>query len=126
MDEELLKNKGLSPSRIEKACIEGFGLRIGERASLVKSESEKAYGLLMFMSHEDLTTLYSEQSVADYVPESITVTASDNNEILASTYNLPADKLKGRNKEYASSLAILAKNVGLPPEYVKEIESWAY
>ena len=125
MDEELLKSKGLSPSGVEIAFAEGFGLRIGERASLVKSDSERAYGLVMVVSHEELKALYSEKSVADYVPENLTVTTSNNKNILASTYILPVEKLTGQNREYACSLAILAKNVGLPSEYIEEIEKWA-
>ena len=125
MDEALLKSKGFNPSCVEIACIEGFGLRIGERASLVKSESERAYGLVMSMSHEDLKALYSDESVSDYVPENLTVTTSNKKTILVSTYNLPVEKLTGQNREYACSLAILAKNVGLPSEYIEEIERWA-
>jgi hypothetical protein len=33
MDEALLKSKGFNPTCFEIACLEGFGLRIGERAS---------------------------------------------------------------------------------------------
>ena len=124
MDEVLLKSKGFNPSYFEIACIEGFGLRIGERASLVESKGERAYGLIMFMSHEELKALYGEESVSDYVPEILTVTTSNNQNIVATTYNLPVEKLTGQNREYACSLATLAKNVGLPPEYIEEIEKW--
>ena len=125
MDEGLLKRKGFNPSGVEIACIEGFGLRIGERASLVESKGERAYGLIMFMSHEELEALYGEESVSDYEPENLTVTTSNNKNIVATTYILPVEKLTGQNREYACSLATLAKNVGLPPEYIEEIEKWA-
>jgi hypothetical protein len=58
------------------------------------------------------------------VPENLTVTASSNKNMLATTYNLPVEKLTGQNRNYACSLAIVAKNVGLPIEYIKEIEKW--
>jgi len=124
MDENLLKTKGLDPSGIEKAWIEGFGLRIGERASLVKSKTERAYGLIMLMSHKELKELYSEKSVSDYVPENVTATTSNNKELIATTYNLPAEKLAGQNVQYAASLAKLVKNLGFPSEYIEEIEKW--
>lgn len=125
MDQELLERKGLSPSNVEIAVVEGYGLRIGERASLVKSKHERAYGLVMFLSHEELKALYSEHSVSDYVAENMTVTASHSKNILASAYILPVEKLSGQNREYAGALAVLAKNVGLPSEYIEEIENWA-
>ena len=124
MDEGLLKGKGLSPSGVEIAFAEGFGLRVGERASLVESEGERAYGLIMFLSREELKALYGEKSVSDYQPEKLTVTTSNNKNIVATTYNLPVEKLTGQNREYARSLTALAKNVGLPPEYIEEIEKW--
>ncbi len=124
MDEALLRSKGFNPSCIETGVVEGFGLRIGERATLVESEGERAYGVIMFMSHKELEALYSEESVSDYVPENLTVTTSNNKKIIAITYNLPLEKLTGQNREYACSLAKLAKNVGLPSEYIKEIEKW--
>jgi hypothetical protein len=37
MDEELLHGKGLEPEGGEIAVIEGFALRIGQRAALVQS-----------------------------------------------------------------------------------------
>jgi hypothetical protein len=57
MDEALLKRLGFKPSCLEIACVEGLGLRIGERASLVKSNGERAYGLIMLMSLEALKAL---------------------------------------------------------------------
>jgi hypothetical protein len=37
MDEELLRGKGLEPEGGEIAAIDGFALRIGQRAALVQS-----------------------------------------------------------------------------------------
>jgi hypothetical protein len=34
MDEELLRAKGVQPANPRQACVRGFALRIGERATL--------------------------------------------------------------------------------------------
>ena len=47
MDGDVLKDKGLNPHNIKRACLTGFGLRIGERATLEQSEEECSYGTLM-------------------------------------------------------------------------------
>lgn len=69
MDISLLQEKGLAPSEPVMAYVDGFGLRIGERATLVKEENERVYGLIVTLSSKDLVSLYGESSVADYVPE---------------------------------------------------------
>ena len=122
MDSELLKEKGFNPSNPVLAYVEGYGIRIGERASLVESENERAYGIIMSLDSDELEALYGEESVLDYVPEILTATISSNEEVEVTTYNLPPEKLKGKNKDYAKSLAILAKKIGFSSEYIEEIE----
>ena len=48
MDEELLPGKGLEPEGGEIAAIDGFALRIGQRAALVPTPGAKVYGLVFF------------------------------------------------------------------------------
>ena len=125
MDKSLLKSKGLNPTNPRVSRLDGYGLRIGERASLLQSEAERVYGIIMSLSNEELNVLYSEKSVSDYVPELVTVTTENKEQIDVTAYNLPAELVSGRNKEYADSLAILAERIGLPSEYVDEIKRQA-
>ena len=124
MDESLLKEKGFHPSRPVLAYVNDFGLRIGERATLIKSEGERAYGSIMSLNEAELETLYGETSVADYVPEKLVAISTNSDSINVLVYNLPMKKLKGRNIEYARSLVNVAKKVGLPSDYIIGIEQW--
>jgi len=124
MDETLLREKGVNPLKPILAFVENFGLRIGERATIVKSDGERAYGLIMSLSEQDLNILYGDKSVADYIPENIIAINSSNESINVISYNLPLEKLSGQNKQYAESLTIVAKKVGLPTKYVNEIQRW--
>lgn len=122
MDEALLRKKGVNPLKPMLAFVENFGLRIGERATLVKADGERAYGLIMSLSEQDLNILYGDKSVADYVPENIIAISSSNEPINVICYNLPLEKLSGQNRQYAESLIIVAKKVGLPTKYVNTIK----
>lgn len=51
MDESLLKTKGIEPVEVSAGLVEGYGLRIGERATLVSCPDNRAYGVVM-----DITT----------------------------------------------------------------------
>lgn len=125
MDRSLLASKGISPSSARVGHVAGYGLRIGTRATLVPDESQRAYGILMTLRAEDVRALYSEESVADYVPESVSVVLSDGAIETALCYNLPGSKLRGTNSQYANSLLTLAGKLGLPNDYLEQIRNQA-
>ncbi len=118
MDESLLASMGISPSRAAVGYVDGYGLRIGRRATLVPDETSRAYGVLMNIRTEQVRALYSEKSVADYVSESVSVVLPDGTHESAVCYNLPEGKLEGTNSRYASSLLMLAGKLGLPSQYL--------
>lgn len=124
MDEDLLKAKGLNPAASKIAHVAGYALRIGERATLIQSNQEQAYGTVITLSEEELAILYGDESVKDYFPEEVTVTDTNGTTLVAVSYVLPIEKLSGQNREYAKSLATIARKIGLPEEYVTQIESW--
>lgn len=125
MDTDLLIRKGLRPEAAEPAKLAGHGLRIGDRATLEKSAHERVYGVVIQLRDKDLELLYSEKSVADYIPEVVVANGFAGTEIPAICYRLPMHLLSGKNLAYAASLAIVARKIGLPGEYVKEILYWA-
>jgi hypothetical protein len=125
MDQALLASKGVRPSESTIGYVDGFVLRIGERASLVPAANSRAYGVLMRIASEDVTALYSEPSVADYVAETVVVTLPKNGQVAAVCYNLPAAKLSGTNPEYASALLALATKLQLPDSYLRHIRDAA-
>jgi len=124
MDADLLKEKGLHPSATKMALVAGYGLRIGERATLIPSHREQAYGAVIQLSEAELGILYGDTSVEDYFPEEVTVTDNNGTRLAAVSYILPLEKLTGQNSGYAKSLAVIARKTGLPEEYVAEIETW--
>jgi hypothetical protein len=121
MDEALLASKGVRPSKATVGYVNGYGLRIGRRATLVPDDGNRAFGVLMTLRADDLGALYSADSVADYVAESVSVVLPDGTLESAVCYNLPECKLEGANPEYANALLLLAGNLGLPDGYLQQI-----
>ena len=121
MDEDLLAKKGISPSKAEVGFVDGFALRIGERATLIRSADSRSYGVMMNISSDQANELYAEGSVADYVPESVAIELLNGSKVEASCYNLPVDKVSGTNKVYAQALLEVANRLGLPESYLVEI-----
>ena len=124
MDDDVLKDKGLNPQNLKRAYLTGFGLRIGERATLERSEEERSYGTLIQLESDELEKLYGSDGVSDYVPQTVLVTEMNGVTIKAVSYILPAENISGRNSEYAITLAGIAKKLDLPEGYIKEIEAW--
>jgi hypothetical protein len=121
MDESLLVSKGIHPTDSIIGYVDGYGLRIGERATLLAEPNSRAYGLLMKITSGDAAALYSEQSVADYVAEPVVVTLPGAIQAPAVCYNLPAAKLVGANSGYAAALLALATRLGFPDSYLRQI-----
>ncbi len=122
MDEDILLKNGINPSIPQKGYLNNYALKIGNRASLIPCKDEKAYGILMDVNDEKISKLYAEESVADYVPETVKVITESNEEVTATCYNLPLELLTGTNESYAKSLYELAKQKGFPKDYLAKIK----
>lgn len=123
MDESLLASKGVRPTESTIGYVDGYGLHIGKRATLLPDKNSRAYGMLMKITSQEAAALYSEQSVADYVAEPVVVKLPGEFQVSAVCYNLPAAKLAGTNPEYAAALLTLATELGLPDSYLKHIRN---
>ncbi len=121
MDVAILRSKGVEPSDIRRASVDGYTLDIAERASLSRQKNSGVYGVVMTLAQSDLKTLCSEKSLADYRPETVTAELEDGSSLRALCYNLPQVPAGKPNPEYVEKLRQLAKQLQLPSEYVDRI-----
>jgi hypothetical protein len=126
MDRSLLTDKGLDPEMIGPAVLPDYRIHIGERATLLRSASSRAYGIVMELADQEARTLYSEPSVREYIPERVQVELLDTGEAVeAYCYNLPRElALAGANREYAIELSKLAEALQFDSAYVEEIAAF--
>jgi Gamma-glutamyl cyclotransferase, AIG2-like len=123
MDEDLLQSKGVKPTRLRPGAVSGFRLGIGNRATLVPSQSDRVFGLLASVSHADLERLYSEPGLLAYRPEGVLVDLPNGEVLAALCFNLPEPPSDDeRNSDYASKLRSLAERLNFPAEYVASIQ----
>ena len=122
MDDALLCSKGIVALNPRPASIEGFGLRIGRRATLVPARHERSYGMVMELTHQELQKLYSGPGLEHYRPETVTCTTLAGELVSALCFNLPNAPAPGEeNKEYAAQLRSVLEKLGFPAEYVERI-----
>lgn len=122
MDVNILKKNGITPSKVQKGYVQDYTLKIGNRASLITSKNDKAYGLVIDVDQHILDKLYAEPSVADYVPEEVSVHLNSGEKVIAWCYNLPLHSLSGTNISYANSLYHLAQQLKFPQSYLDKIK----
>lgn len=121
----MLLAKGMKPSDARSGFVDGYGLRIGERATLLRLSGARVYGVVMELESDAVAKLYTDDSVADYVPELVTVDFTEGEPINATCYNLPKEKISGTNPVYAKSLLKLATNLDFPEPYLDQIRQAA-
>ncbi|MCI0348947.1 MAG: gamma-glutamylcyclotransferase [Acidobacteriales bacterium] len=122
MDVDLLRSKGAQPANVRQASVAGFGLRIGQRATLVPEPRSRVFGILMELSQAEVEQLYSEASVSAYRPEAVLAELPDGSKVPALCFNLVNEPLpEEANAEYASKLRQLAERLRLPKDYVRNI-----
>src|SRR5262245_5379816 len=103
MDAAVLRAKGVMPATSELAWLDGFTLRIGQRAVLVPEQRGRVYGLLMSVTLDDLQRLYSEPSLGSYKAQAVLIEVASGGVLAALCYNLPDPTSAGeRNPEYAA------------------------
>ena len=71
MDRSLLTEKGLHPEIIGPAVLSDYRIHIGERATLLRSASSRAYGIVMELADQEARALYSEPSVRETPPQAL-------------------------------------------------------
>ena len=126
MDRSLLTAKGLHPAVVGSAMLPDYRIHIGERATLLRSPSRRAYGIVMELDDEEARSLYADPSVREYVPERVRVELSATGEAVeADCYNLPPQSgLAGTNPAYARELSRLLEALGFDASYVAEVAAF--
>ena len=126
MDRTLLTGKGLHPEIVGPAVLPGYRIYIGERATLLRSASGRAYGIVMELGDREARALYSEPSVREYIPVRVEVELLDTGEAVeADCYNLPRELgLAGANPAYATELSRLVEALQFDSAYVEEIAAF--
>ena len=123
MDDAVLAKAGVTPRSPRKACSDGFALRIGKRATLVRAQGGRAWGMVYALTPEELARLYGASGLEAYRPEDIEVTLENRAIIPARVYNLAeAPAAAERNPDYAEKLKTVLTRLGMPAEYIASIE----
>ena len=122
MDETVLTSSGVLPHHGRKAKLDGFALKIGNRATLVREPGGTAWGMVFTLSQAELDKLYGAPGLEQYQPEEIEVVLENRAIIPVRVYNLPhAPAPHERNPDYVERLKKVLTRLGFPAAYIARI-----
>lgn len=122
MDRDLLAESKVVPFDARRAYVDDFELRIGQRATLVPSPGQRAYGMLFALTFSELQALYGAPGLDQYRPEAVLAHGLNGGQWPALCYNLPeAPRSEERNPEYAARLRTVLRKLDFPTDYVARI-----
>ena len=115
MDPEILKSKGVEPRNPRIAIANGYKLKIGNMATLLRSEKSVANGIVYSLTHAEIDLLYSKSGLDMYIPEAILVNMSNGDTLAALTCNLlvPPEEHEN-NLEYHEKLMLCMDRLSVP------------
>ena len=123
MDVELLQSQAVVPMHARRAFVEGFTLRIGQRATLIPMVGARAYGMLIALTHHEIMQLYAAPGLQHYLPEAVLAHTMEGQAVPALCYNLTEPpSISERNPAYAAQLKAVLQGLGFPAEYVASIQ----
>jgi hypothetical protein len=122
MDLAILRKSNVSPVNPRRAYLDNFGLRIGNRATLVPGVGARCYGMLIGLTHVELDRLYAASGLEQYRAEPVLAQVIGGGAVPALCYNLlvepPANQ---RNPEYAARLQTVLRELDFPAAYVESL-----
>ncbi len=124
MDTTILRDSGVVPESPRRAYVDDFALRIGKRATLIRSRGARAYGMVIALTHRELEQLYRAPGLEEYRPEAVLAKGVDGEILPALCYNLLAEpRPDERNPQYAARLQQILRDLGFPSDYVNSVTS---
>jgi len=115
MDPKILMSKNVEPRNPRMGYANGYKLRVGNMATLLRQEDTKTYGLVYSLAYEEVDFLYTKSGLDMYISEALLVTLESGGSIPALCYNLlipPADSES--NSEYESKLTECMGRLNIP------------
>lgn len=122
MDVAILRKSNVTPINPRRAYVEDFGLRIGDRATLVRDVGGRCYGMLIGLTHVELDRLYAAPGLEQYRAEPVLAQVIGGPGVPALCYNLLVEPPKHqRNPDYAARLQRVLRELDFPADYVESL-----
>jgi hypothetical protein len=105
MDPELIASRGGQPRFPRKAKVQGYSLRIGKLATLLRKRGASASGIVYGLTHREIDLLYRGSGLIHHAPEALLAVTEAGQPIPVLCFNLLVPPgIEESNEEYAAKL----------------------
>lgn len=119
----MMARVGLVPSARAVATLQGYDLRIAPWVNLVPSARDLVYGLLLEVSHDQLSAVYA-QLKATYLPYPVLAHDDESCPRPALCYMVPDMPEAAAEDAHVRTLLEAAEAIGFPDWYLMRIRSF--
>jgi len=119
MDPDILVNKSIQLRNPRIACAENFELKIGNKATLLRSPGKTAHGIVYSLTHEEINSLYWGSGLNEYAAEVIMIKIKDDYSPALTCNLIDPPKNNESNPEYKQKLKEAMKNLGVSTESIE-------
>lgn len=120
---EVMQRVGMSPQRQELATLSGYELQIAPWVNLAPNPRSMVYGLLMLLSHRELSHVYG-QLKAPYFPFPVLAQDQEGRLRPALCYLSPNMQPGQPEASHVENLLKPAESLGFPEWYIDRIRSY--
>lgn len=113
MDPDILEQKGVVPRSPRKGYVDGFELRIGNKATLMRSTEKIAHGMVYALNHLEIDSLYRGSGLVEYAAEALLANSEGKIiPVICCNLIIPPGENEA-NPEYEAKLKVAMKKLGL-------------
>ncbi len=120
---EVMQRVGMSPQRQELATLSGYELQIAPWVNLVPNPRSVSYGLLMLVSHRELSHVYGQLKAA-YFPFPVLAQDQKGRLRTALCYLSPNMQPAQAEASHVENLLRPAESLGFPEWYIDRIRGY--
>jgi hypothetical protein len=124
MNLDVLKEVNYVPEHYEVAKLNGFDIQIQPLATLVRSDQHCVYGIVAPGTHEQLSLLYAQDCVGNYLPEPVLVETLESKWRSAFCYIAAPNVARPATRDYIDRIVGPARDFGFPAWYIARLESF--
>lgn len=115
MDPDVLKSKGVDPRNPRTGFVNGYKLRVGKMATLLREANAVAHGIVYSLTHDEINQLYWGSGLDAYITEALLVETEAGDRLAALCCNLRVPPAENEaNPEYLVKLLKCMDQYNLP------------
>jgi len=125
MRADVMAKSSVSPAQVEVAQLQGYDITLDPHANIFPCAFASVFGILVKVTHEELTRMYGVSGVGVFLPEAVLVKVGEGSWMPALCFMPPGRSEKKPDLAYLVRLIEAAVVRGLPQNYIDRLQKFS-